>query len=322
MDRKSLVYTLNENAFTKEILILEKPSEMRVLSNPIAWKIVNLLANRPMYPAQIAKELKIYEQSAYYYIRKLLTIRAIDQVETSFVRGGTAKLYKTEYAAFGIEMDWGERKFETVKNGKINRNVRTFFEDFMDDGLFNGTIVVGAPDPHGPYRSSARDGHYAAQLAFFLGGLCTLPQNFVVKLDVDAKSEKISRTENIISIGGPGTNIITSEFNRYLPIRFDESNFWSGLIAPQGRTHTLDNHGLIAKIRNPFSEKVKIIIIAGVRSAGTKSAIIALTNHSNEVLKKFNQDDNWAIVVQGFDMDSDGKIDTIDIVDEISTSSA
>lgn len=108
MNRKSLVYTLDENAFTKEILILEKPSEIRVLSNPIAWKIVNLLADKPMYPAQIAKELKIYEQSAYYYIRKLLTIRAIGQVETSFVRGGTAKLYKTEYAAFGIEMDWGK----------------------------------------------------------------------------------------------------------------------------------------------------------------------------------------------------------------------
>lgn len=320
MNKKSLVYSLDENTFIKEISILQKPSEMRILSNPIAWKIVNLLAGRPMYPAQIAKELKIYEQSAYYYIRKLLTIRAISQVETSFVRGGTAKLYKTEFAAFGIEMNWGERKFETV-NGKINRNVQTFFEDFIDDGLFNGTIVVGAPDPHGPYRSSARDGHYAAQLAFFLGSFCGLPQNFVVKLDVDAKSEKISRTVNIISIGGPGTNIITSEFNRYLPIRFDETNFWSGLIAPHGRTHTLDNHGLIAKIRNPYSEKVNIVIIAGVRSAGTKSAVIALTNHGNEILKKFNQENNWALVVQGFDMDSDGKIDTIDIVDEISTKS-
>ena len=320
MSKKNLVYSLDENTFTKEISILQKPSEMQILSNPIAWKIVNLLAGRPMYPAQIAKELKIYEQSAYYYIRKLLTIRAISQVETSFVRGGTAKLYKTEFAAFGIEMNWGERKFENV-NGKINRKVQTFFEDFIDDGLFNGTIVVGAPDPHGPYRSSARDGHYAAQLAFFLGRFCGLPQNFVVKLDVDAKSEKISRTENIISIGGPGTNIITSEFNRYLPIRFDETNFWSGLIAPHGRTHTLDNHGLIAKIRNPFSEKVNTIIIAGVRSAGTKSAVIALTNHGNEILKKFNQENNWALVVQGFDMDSDGKIDTIDIVDEISTKS-
>ena len=320
MNKKNLVYSLDENTFPKEISILQKPSEMRILSNPIAWKIVNLLAGRPMYPAQIAKELKIYEQSAYYYIRKLLTISAMSERKTSFVRGGTAKLYITEFAAFGIEMNWGERKFENV-NGKINRNVQTFFEEFIDDGLFNGTIVVGAPDPHGPYRSSARDGHYAAQLAFFLGSFCGLPQNFIVKLDVDAKSEKISRTENIISIGGPGTNIITSEFNRYLPIRFDETNFWSGLIAPQGRTHTLDNHGLIAKIRNPFSEKVNIVIIAGVRSAGTKSAVIALTNHGNEILKKFNQENNWALVVQGFDMDSDGKIDTIDIVDEISTKS-
>ena len=321
MNKKSLVYSLDKNTFTKEISMLEKPSEMRILSNPIAWKIVNLLAADPMYPAQIAKELKIYEQSAYYYIRKLLTIRAIGQVETSFVRGGTAKLFKTEFAAFGIEMNWGERKFDNAKNEKINHNTQIFFKDFIDDGLFNGNIVVGAPDPHGPYRSSARDGHYAAQLTFFLGGFCGLPQNFVVKLDVDANSEKISRAENIISIGGPGTNIITSEFNRYLPIRFDETNYWSGLIAPHGRTHTLDNHGLIAKIRNPFSEKVNIVIIAGVRSAGTKSAIIALTNHGNDILRKFNQDKNWALVVQGFDMDSDGKIDTIDIVDEISTDS-
>ncbi|HXR80680.1 MAG TPA: hypothetical protein VN763_07175, partial [Saprospiraceae bacterium] len=262
-----------------------------------------------------------YEQSAYYYIRKLLAIKAIGQVETSFVRGGTAKLYKTEYPAFGIEMSWGERKFEKARNETVSHHVSTFFQDFIDDDSFNGTIVVGAPEPHGPYRSSARDGHYATQLAFFLGSFCSLPSNFVVKLDVDANSEKISRTENIISIGGPGTNIITSEFNRYLPIRFDETNFWSGLIAPHGKTHTLDNHGLIAKIRNPFSERLNVIIIAGVRSAGTKSAIIALTNHGNEILKKFGENKYWALVVQGFDMDSDGKIDAIDIVDGISTNS-
>ena len=318
MNKKSLLYSQNENTFTKDISMLERPSEMRILSNPIAWKIVNLISGRPMYPAQIAKELKIYEQSAYYYIRKLLAIKAIDQVDTSFVHGGTAKLYKARYAAFGIEMNWGEKKFENIKKVTVNTNVQTFFQDFIKDGLFNGTIVVGAPDPHGPYRSSARDGHYAAQLAFFLGSFCNLPQNFVIKLDVDAKSEKITRTENIISVGGPGTNIITAELNRYLPLRFDETNFWSGIIAPHGRTHTLDNHGLIAKIRNPFSEKVNVVIIAGVRSAGTKSAVIALTNHGNEILRKFDQDNNWALVVQGFDMDSDGKIDTIDIVDEIS----
>ena len=157
--------------------------------------------------------------------------------------------------AFGIEMEWGERKFEKARNDTVNHHVSSFFKDFIDDGSFNGTIVVGAPEPHGPYRSSARDGHYATQLAFFLGSFCSLPPNFVVKLDVDANSEKISRTENIISIGGPGTNIITSEFNRYY--QFDLMKpFWSGLIAPmEGLIHlTITTN---RQIRNPFSEKFK-----------------------------------------------------------------
>ena len=127
MKKKNLLYSADDNTLTKEISILEKPGEMRILSNPIAWKIINLLSGNPMYPAQIAKELKIYEQSAYYYIRKLLAIKAIGQVETSFVRGGTAKLYKTEYPAFGIEMNWGERKFEKTRIGAVNHHVSTFF---------------------------------------------------------------------------------------------------------------------------------------------------------------------------------------------------
>src|ERR671922_2020698 len=131
MDRKSLIYTLDENTFTKEILILEKPGEMRVLSNPIAWKIVNLLAGKPMYPAQIAKELKIYEQSAYYYIRKLLTIRAIEEVGKNFVRGGTARLYQASSPSFGIEMDWwGETRFlPLLSPGSRHPSASNFFED-------------------------------------------------------------------------------------------------------------------------------------------------------------------------------------------------
>jgi len=38
-------------------------------------------------------------------------------------------------------------------------------------------------------------------------------------------------------------------------------------------------------------------------------------------LKKFGENKYWALVVQGFDMDSDGKIDAIDIVDGISANS-
>ena len=55
-------------------------------------------------------------------------------------------------------------------------------------------------------------------------------------------------------------------------------------------------------------------MVAGVRSIGTKSAIIALTNYSDEILKNYNKSEEWALIVQGFDMNSDGKIDHVDVV--------
>jgi hypothetical protein len=107
---------------------------------------------------------------------------------------------------------------------------------------------------------------------------------------------------------------VTSEFNRYLPVRFDEKNFWSGLVDGSGKRYGLDNHGLIAKIKNPYDGNSSVIVVAGVRSAGTKSAVIALTNYSEEVLRRYNGEEGWALVVQGFDMNSDGKIDHVDVV--------
>ena len=320
MIRKNLVHENGTETTVKEIGVFPRADEMRVLSNPVAWKIVKLLSKRPLYPSQIAKELNIYEQSAYYYIRKLLSIGAISHVQTSMVGGGTAKFYRTSLPAFGIEMEGGEKRIEgATKKTKPDKG-QLFFDDFINDGWFNGLIIVGAPDPHGPYRSSSRDGHYAIHLAFLLGTYCGIPRNFPVKLDADAKAEKVTTIENIITIGGPGTNIITAEFNRYLPIHFNQNNFWSGLVNPSGKNYNLDNHGLLAKIRNPFNNKISVVVLAGVRSVGTKSSIIALTNHADFILKNYKKDENWAMVVQGFDMDSDGKIDNVDIIDEVSFS--
>jgi hypothetical protein len=310
---KKLVSEKDGQASAKKILIFSDVERMRVLSNPVAWRIMQLLSKGPMYPAQVAKELIIYEQSAYYYIRKLVGIGAVEEVGRNFVRGGTARLYQASSPSFGIEMDWGETSLSSILPVGDPAASR-FFENYLADKEFRGLLVVGAPDPHGPYKSSARDGHYAVHLAFFLGRITSaVPSEFLVKLDVDAKAEKML-TGNLISIGGPGTNIVTAEFNRYLPIKFDEKNFWSGLVDPSGKRYSLDNHGLIAKIKNPYDAQSSIIVIAGVRSAGTKSAVIALTNYSEGVLKKYSGEEEWALVVQGFDMNSDGKIDHVDIV--------
>ncbi|HKR74203.1 MAG TPA: hypothetical protein VJR94_08840, partial [Candidatus Nitrosocosmicus sp.] len=113
------------------------------------------MASRPLYTAQIARELGIYEQSAYYYIRKLLLIGAITESGTDFVRGGTARLYRTAFPAYGVEMDWGESlsfvyNQEDWKKKAENLIVRKFLKEFIDqDNKFDGLIIVGSPNPHG-----------------------------------------------------------------------------------------------------------------------------------------------------------------------------
>jgi hypothetical protein len=315
---KTLLYRVDNKLLSKPITVYKDVSYMNVLSNPVAWKIMQLLSYEPKYTAQVSRELRIYEQSAYYYMQKLLRIGAIKQSGTKTIRGGTARLFKTVNPSYGIEMDWGESQFSVaLNNNSHGSNNLVFFKEFIKNNLFNGLIVVGAPNPHGPYKSSARDGHYAIQLAFSLGNLCSISDEFLVKLDSDARAERAIDGRNVVSIGGPGTNIITAEFNKYLPIRFNESNFWSGLTSETGELYNMDNHGLIAKIRNPYDEKNTVIIIAGVRSIGTKSAVLGLTNFASQILKNYLEGHEWAIVVQGFDMNADGKIDHVDILKEI-----
>ena len=318
MRKKTIISYGNGNTTSKKILMLENVTDIKILSNKIAWKIIELLSSKAMYPAQVAKELKLYDQTVYYYIRKLARIGALEQVGTRLIRGGTARLYSASSPSFGLELEGNSEKLETPPNYtkyEKRKNIPDILKEFYENNSFSGLIVVGAPDPHGPYKSSSRDGHYAVHLSFYLGTLSeSYTSEFIVKLDVDAKAEKDIDNRNLILIGGPGTNIVTSEFNRYLQIKFNEDNYWSGLTDQSGRIFNMDNHGLIAKINNPYNKDKKILILAGVRSIGTKASVIALTNYGNKISDNSSTDNQLALVVQGFDMNADGKIDHVDIV--------
>ncbi len=190
----------------------------------------------------------------------------------------------------------------------------------MGDGRFDGKIVVGSPDPHGPFRARARDGHYASYLALFLGRFVELPEDFVVRLDVDVKAEK-DEGNNLILVGGPGTNLLTQEVNEHLPIRFNmmpsKHGFLLGGLVSEGtgRVYTGDSVGLIARIVNPWNRGKVVTVLAGNKAVGTKSCVIALTRFWAETLKNFEGQERFATVVQGFDLDGDGKIDSIDVLE-------
>ena len=168
---------------------------------------------------------------------------------------------------------------------------RTFSENSLDNGVFDGKIVVGSPQPHGPFKTSARDGHYAAHLALFMGQFAKMPTEFAVKLDVDVKVEKEEKN-NLILVGGPGTNLLTQEINEYLPIKFimqsSEQGFLLGGLTSKitGRTYTSDGAGVIAKIINPWDKTKRIIVIAGNKAVGTKACVLALTNFWKKTLQK------------------------------------
>ena len=84
-----------------------------------------------MYPAQIAKELRIHEQSAYYYIHRLIKIGAIQEKAVSHVRGGTARIYEPSSYSFGIEMEAGQKQFETPLNIKRQYfHAQKFFSEY------------------------------------------------------------------------------------------------------------------------------------------------------------------------------------------------
>jgi len=321
MNKKLLLHEEDKTQKVKEIAIVEDPQKLKMMLNKLSWKILVLLSENEMYPLEIAKKLGIHEQKAYYHIRKLAKAGAIVVAREEEKKGAMAKYYKTVSPAFGIELPQEYKPIKRLSLSSMNEQIQKFFKEFIkEDETFEGKIVVGSPMPHGPFKTSARDGHYASHLTFFLGQFARLPNEFAIKLDVDVKAEKEEKN-NLILVGGPGTNLLTQELNGHLPIRFNmqpsaQGFLFGGLVSKKtSNVYTADAVGLIAKIVNPWDRTKRIIVLAGNKAVGTKACVLALTNFWKKTLKNYHGEDTFATVIQGFDLDGDGKVDSIEILE-------
>jgi hypothetical protein len=79
------------------------------------------------------------------------------------------------------------------------------------------------------------------------------------------------------------------------------------------RVYTGDTAGLIAKIVNPWDETKRIIVVAGNKAVGTKACVLALTNFHGKTLQNYHDGEGFGAVIQGFDLDGDGKVDAIEV---------
>jgi len=321
LDKKLLLKDDGKTQKVKDIMLVDDPQRLKLIFNKLSWRILQMLSEKEMFPLEIAKVLQIHEQKVYYHIRKLEKAGAIAVVREEVRKGATAKYFKATSSAFGIDLPQGYRPIRKFSLLSMEDKVHTLFREFIrEDGTFEGKIVVGSPTPHGPFKTSARDGHYASHLAFFLGQFVQMPDEFAIKLDVDVKAEKEEKN-NLILVGGPGTNLLTQEINEYLPIRFDmrssaEGFLFGGLVSKiTSAVYTADNVGLVAKIINPWDNCKRVIVLAGNKAVGTKACVLALTNFWSRTLKNYRGSETYAKVIQGFDLDGDGKVDSIEVLE-------
>ena len=311
-----LIKEVNGKLFTKNVKLESNPEKLKGLLNESRWKILKLLAEKPRYPADIAKVLGLHEQKVYYHIKQL-ELNGLIEVKHKQERGGVlAKYYSITNSAFAFELPYGDVKVADYPIKTQSEKLKMFMYPFVNAGNLNANIVVGSPDPHGQNQVRARDGHYAIDIGLFLGQFISMPKEFTARLDIDIKAENNYST-NLILIGGPLTNIIVQEINNYLPVKFKLDKFpYRGLVSEKtNKNYDEDSIGLIAKIVNPMNTEKSILIIAGNRFSGTKAAVLAMTRHTEKILENYNGEDNWACIISGLDMDGDGKIDNIKIVE-------
>lgn len=292
-----------------DAFLIKDIKDLKAITHPIKMSILKSLKKKAKCPAEIAKELDMHEQKIYYHVQQLAKSGIIEVIEKRAVRGTVAKIYaaKNTNIAFKSGKKWKDASGILKKTD--NKKLNDFFNPIIKDGRLDGKIIVGSPDPHGPHKARSRDGHYAIDLGVYLGNLCKISDNFYTNLDVDIN---FNEDTNLIVVGGPVTNLIMAKINKHMPANFDDSKQW-GI---QGKDfYTDDNIGIIAKIPHPKYPNRSILAIAGIRFSGTKAAVIALSRYTEQVLNRFTGQKEYYCIVEGFDLDGDGRIDSIEVLE-------
>ncbi len=294
-----------KSLITKEITL----ENLKELPQKNVEKILDILSTQPMYPKLLAKKLNVHEQKVYYYINKLEKVGFIEKLYQENINGTYANFYSLSNPSFTV-------RFKEFENTSIIKQKTNFFlSPFIEGEKLNSIIIVGSPDPHGPEKARSRDGYFGMDLALFLGSYLTGIESSKVRLDTEI-TERELKENNLIVIGGPIVNRVNYRLNPYLNIYYDENKKYF-VSQVSNKTYVSEEIGIVDKIKNPYSEYDKeVLFVAGIRNAGTKAAILSFLKYFND-LEKGNIFNNKlpCRVVEGFDLDSDGKVDDIEFLE-------
>ena len=272
--------------------------------NQTSRKIVALLAKEPTYPKEISRRLSLNEQKIYYNIRQLEKQGLIIIDKRVDAMGAVAKIYKLASPAFV----W---RFAEFEEAPASLDVPEFLEPFISGGRLDASVVMGSPEPHGPESARSRDAYYSLDFMLFLGRFVSRLSGHSIKLDTDVKPEDLKG--NLIVIGGPVTNKLTAKLNERLLIGFDKNKNIVSKISR--RKYQSDSCGFIVRQANPYQRGRQMLVLAGKRYTGTRAAILAFIQNFDGVCKPNKHGRNkrqLSHVVEGFDKDSDGILETVE----------
>ncbi len=309
-ERKHFLLSSGKKQTAVPISLIESPEALKNLTSGLGWRILQELAE-PGCPMDIAKKIGVHEQKVYYYINKFKAAKLIREVKRERRHGTVAVFYQVKDYAFGFKLaktpEGQEMKISSPKHGKI-------MEPFVSQGKLNAKIIVGSPDPHGPWKARASDACCAIDFALFLGAFTdgTATPNY--KLDTEVREKDLKG--NLILIGGPTANMITNRINTKLPVSIDLRHDVKIFSSLSRKSYAEDENGMIVVKENPWDKDSKILVVAGKRFQGTRAAIIALITKSEKIFSGNKYDKSvTAKVVRGYDMDGDGIIDSAEILE-------
>lgn len=292
----------DESKFLLSSILSER--DVKALSQG-RMEILRLMAKSPKYPAEIARELEIPLQLAYYHIKVLEKHGFIEFVDYAEINGGVAKRYRASSESFSVVLSDNWKEFTAVKSESPK-----IIAPFVRGGALQGKIIVGSPEPHGKYRARASE-LGVLELAMFIGRYSTFEFPAYV---LDTQFNDKYKSQNLILAGGPKVNTIVAEVNDSLPVKFIINN--SELHSSFSKKTYSGNIGAVQLVKSPFSKSASILVVGGINQHGTRAAVMGLVKHHKELdLGNSFSRKSLAKVVEGFDEDGDGLIDAIEILE-------
>jgi len=293
--------------------IISDPKLAQSILQPMRWRILSELTHEEKCARDLADKFGTSEQVICYHLRELERFGLITLERTEKKRGAMAKYYKAEPKAIAVMPSDSAGK-PTPHQMSLADSASKLLNPFIAQGRFNGYIVLGSPDTHGIFRSRARCGDRATDLALFIGSLLPLTRESVVRLDTEISQHELS--SNLITVGGPKVNTLTLSVNESLPITYELTGHSMMISRISGKTYAEEDEGAIQMVVNPNDQNSRVLVIAGNTYLGTRAAVLAFVKYTEEIAKGNSLNNNViARVVSGHDVNSDGLVDDVEFLE-------